>query len=174
MRKAYGGRAAAYEKAGDHGRAAADYGMIVFSYAVELDIADPKADGYDDLLRDAARAYRTRAACLQAKGDEEAAGRDLKRADKLDAKAKRAGERDKRVEAPARPPGQVTLRNDWTDPLTVTIAGVSYTLQVGETKTLPVPVGTFPYEMLAGPARVQGTLESGRTYSLGVHPPASP
>ncbi len=58
MRKAYGGRAAAYEKQGDYGRAAADYGMIVFSYAVELDIADPKADGYDDLLRDAAKAYR--------------------------------------------------------------------------------------------------------------------
>ena len=59
MRKAYGGRAAAYEKQGDYSRAAADYGMIVFSYAVELDIADPKADGYDDLLREAAKAYRT-------------------------------------------------------------------------------------------------------------------
>ncbi len=148
--------------------------MIVFSYAVELDLADPKADGYADLLRDAAKAYRTRAACLEAKGDPEGAGRDRRRADKLDAKAKRAGEGDKRAEAPARPPGQVTLRNDWTDPLTVIIGGVSYTLQVGETKTLPAPAGTFPYEMLAGPARVQGTLESGKTYSLGVRPPAPP
>jgi hypothetical protein len=58
MRRAYGGRAAAYEKHGDFDRAAADYGTIVFSYVVEVDLADPKADGYDDLLRDAAKACR--------------------------------------------------------------------------------------------------------------------
>jgi hypothetical protein len=171
MRKAYGGRAVAYEKQGDYGRAAADYSMIVFSYAVELDIADPKADGYDDLVRDAARAYRIRAACLQAKGDEEAAGRDLKRADKLEAKAKKG----QAAEAPTAPPsGQVTLRNDWTDTLTIIIGGASYTLRVGETKTIPTPAGSFPYEMQAGQSSVRGTLNSGRTYSLGVHPPSSP
>jgi hypothetical protein len=171
MRRAYGGRAAAYEKQSDYGRAAADYGMIVFSYAVELDIADPKAEGYDDLLRDAARAYRTRAACLQAKGDEEAAGRDLKRADKLEAKAKKGGT----GEAAAAPPtGQVTLRNDWTNRLTIIIGGVSYTLQVGETKTIPTPAGSFSYEMQGGGYSVQGTLNSGNTYSLGVRPPSSP
>ncbi len=169
MRKAYGGRAAAYEKQGDYGRAAADYGMIVFSYAVELDVADPKADGYDDLLRDAAKAYRTRAACLQAKGDEAAAGRDLKRADKLEAKTKKAGT----AAAPAQT-SQVTLRNDWTDTLTILIGGASYTLRVGETKTIPTPAGSFSYEMQAGASSVQGTLNSGHTYSLGVRPPSSP
>ena len=172
MRKAYGGRAAAYEKQGDYGRAAADYGMIVFSYAVELDIADPKADGYDDLLRDAIRAYRTRAACLQAKGDAEAAGRDLKRADKLEAKVKKAAAG--RGGPRRAPTGQVTLRNDWTDTLTITIGGVPYTLRVGETKTMPAPTGTFTYEMQAGWSSVQGTLNSGRTYSLGVHSRSSP
>ncbi len=172
MRKAYGGRAAAYEKNGDYDRAAADCGMIVFSYAVELDLADPKADGYEDLLRDAAKAYLRRAACLQAKGDPEAAAHDLKRADKLEAKAKLAGEKDRAATAPAA--GQVTLRNDWTDTLTLVIGGVSYTLRVGETKTIPSPGGTFPYEMQAGAATVKGTLDSGRTYSLGVRQPSSP
>src|SRR5947209_19035773 len=114
MRKAYGGRAAAYEQKGDYDRAAADYGMIVFSYAVELDAAGPKADGYDDLLREAAKAYRTRAACLRAKGDAEASARDVKRADKLEAKAKKADGKDKAADAPAGPPARVTLRNDWT------------------------------------------------------------
>ena len=175
MRNAYGGRAAAYEKQGDYGRAAADYGMIVFSYAVELDAADPKSEAYPDLVRDAARAYRTRAACLQAKGDTEAAGRDLRRAERLEAKAKRAPDNARTAEAPAAPSaGRVTLRNDWTDALTVIIAGASYTLRVGEMKTVPAPAGTFLYEMEAGPYHVQGKLESGGTYSLGTRAPASP
>jgi hypothetical protein len=175
MRKAYGGRAAAYEQKSDYGRAAADYGMIVFSYAVELDAADPKADGYNDLLREAAKAYRTRAACLQAKGDAEAAGRDVKRAEKLEAKAQqKADARDKAADATAGLPSRVTLRNDWTDPLTVVIGGVSYTLQVGETKTLPAPAGSFAYEMQAGSYRVQGTLDAGHTYSIGVRQASSP
>ncbi len=84
MRDAYRGRAAAYEKKGDYDRALADYDMLVFSYAVELDAADPKADGYNDLLRAAIKAYRARAACLKAKGDAGAcAPRDGKQAEKL-------------------------------------------------------------------------------------------
>ena len=174
MRNAYGGRAAAYVKKGDYDHAATDYGMIVFSYAVEIDAADPKTDGYADLLREAAKAYRTRAVCLNSKGDAEAAGRETKRAEKLEAKAKNIAEKDKTSSPAAKPSSQVTLRNDWTDPLVMVIAGVSYSLQVGETKTVPAPAGTFPYEMQAGAHRVQGTLESGRTYSLGVRPATSP
>src|ERR1700736_6625680 len=171
MRKAYGGRAAAYQKQGDYDRAAADCGMIVFSYAVGLDIADPKADGYDDLLREAAGAYRARSACLDAKGDAEAARRDARRAEKLEAKAKKAGDGDKAAQAPAVPlTSRVTLRNDWTDTLTVIVGGVSYTLRVGETKTIPSPAGTFPYAMQAGAATIKGTLDSGPSYSLGVRP----
>ncbi|HVS38652.1 MAG TPA: hypothetical protein VMS17_24060 [Gemmataceae bacterium] len=174
MRKAYGGRAAAYEKEGDYGRAAADYGMIVFSYAVELDVADPKSDGYEDLLLDAAKAYRTRAACLEAKGDSEAAGRDRRRADKLDAKLKSAAAKD-RTETPAAPVGgQVTLRNDYSETLTVVIDGASYKLRVGETKTLPSPAGTFPYELRWGSQSVAGTLDAGKAYSLGASRPTAP
>jgi hypothetical protein len=175
MRKAYGGRAAAYERQGDYDRAAADYGMVVFSYAVELDIADPKADGYDDLVRNASKAYRTRAACLEAKGDKDAAGRDQRRAEKLEAKAKSAADKAQAADAPpATTASHVTLRNDWTDTLSIVIGGVSYTLRVGETRTVPSPTGSFPYEIQAGGNRAQGTLESGRSYSLAVHPPASP
>jgi tetratricopeptide (TPR) repeat protein len=164
MRKAYGGRAAAYEKKGDYDRAIADYRMLVFSYAVEVDAADSKSNSYSDLVEAAAKAYRTRAACFQAKGDAEAAQRDAKRAEKLQAKVKT----DK---APG-VTGRVTLRNDWTDPLTLVIAGVSYTLQAGQTKTVAAPLGTFSYEMQAGPLRTTGTLEEGRSYSFRA-PPAS-
>ena len=162
MRKAYGGRAAAYEKKGDYDRAIADYKMLVFSYAVELDAADAKADAYSDLVGAAAKAYRTRAACFQARGDEEAAQRDAKRAEKLEAKVKKA-------KTPALT-GRMTLRNDWTEPFTVVIAGASYTLQVGETKTVPSPLGAFSYEMEAGPLRTTGTLSEGRSYSFATSP----
>ena len=157
MRKAYGGRAAAYEKKGDYDRAIADYKMLVFSYAVELHAAS-NTNAYGELLGAAAKAYRTRGACFQAKGDAEAAQRDAKRAEKLEAKVKK----DKSTEVP----GRVTLRNDWTDPLIVAIAGVSHTLKVGESKTVPAPLGAFSYEMQAGPLRTTGTLEEGRSYSF--------
>jgi hypothetical protein len=174
MRKAYGGRAAAYESKGDYDRAAADYGMIVFSYAVELDIADPKAEEYADLVREAARAYRKRGACLEAKGDKELSDRDQRWADKLDAKAS-AADKGRAARAPAAPAGgRVTLTNGWTNTLTIVIGGVPYTIRVGETRTVPSPVGSFPYEFQAGPYRVQGTLDSGGTYTLGATPPASP
>ena len=144
--------------------------MLVFSYAVELDAADPKADGYGDLLQEAIKAYRSRAACLQAKGDSDAAQRDLKRAEKLEAKGKKAGEKD----APPAPTARLTVRNDWGQPLTLFIAGASYTLKAGETKTLTTPAGTVSYEMQAGPYRVGGTMEAGRSYSLASPAPPSP
>lgn len=165
MRRAYGGRAAAFEKRGDFDRAAADYGTIAFSYAVELDLTDPKADGFADLLREEAKAYRARAACRRAKGEEEAAARDIARADDMEAKATKG-------RAPEPPAGQVTLRNDWTDSLTVVVGNGRFTLRIGETKVIPAPAASFPYQMEAGPYTVQGTFSAGRTYSLGVHPPA--
>src|SRR5439155_25009330 len=148
MRNAYGGRAAAYERKGDYDRAAADYGMIVFSYAVEIDAADAKSDGYRDLLRDAARAYRTRAACLRAGGAGGAAARDVRRAEKLETKAKQADEKDAATAAaPPKPLRQVAVRNAWTDTVTIVIAGASYTLRVGESVKISAPAATFPYEL---------------------------
>jgi len=172
MRSAYSGRAAAFEKKGDYDRAGADYNMLVFSYAVELDAADPKADDYSDLLQEAIKAYRARAACLQMKGDSAAALRDVKRAEKLEARGKKTAEKPK--DEKPQPTGRVTVRNDWGQPLTLFIAGASYTLQAGETKTLTTPVGSFPYEMQAGPYRVEERMESGRSYSLASPPSGSP
>ena len=58
--------------------------------------------------------------------------------------------------------------------LTVVVAGVPYTLAAGETRTVPSPAASFPYEMRTGPYVVRGVFEAGRSYSLGVHPPAPP
>ena len=174
MRDAYRGRAAAYEKKGDYDRAVADYDMLVFSYAVELDAADPKTDGYNDLLRAAIKAYRVRAACFRAKSDARAALRDGGQAEKLEAKVKKSDEKGGASVAEAEPSGRVTVRNDWGQPLTLFIAGAPYPLQAGETRTLPTPAGTFPIEMQAGPYRVKETMESGRSYSLAAAPAGRP
>ncbi len=68
----------------------------------------------------------------------------------------------------------MTVRNDWGQPLILFIAGTAYPFQAGETKTLPAPAGSFPVEMEAGPYRVKETMESGRSYSLGVSPANRP
>jgi hypothetical protein len=139
--------------------------MLVFSLAVELDVLDARAEGYNDVLQAAARAYRKRAACWQAKGEARAAERDVQRAEKLEARLKQAGER-------AKAPSPVTVHNGWGEPVTLVIAGVTYVLQVGETKTLTSPAGSFAYEMQAGPHRIQGTITAGQTYNVTA--PSSP
>jgi hypothetical protein len=145
--------------------------MLVFSYAVELDVLDGKAEGSADVLQAAAKAYRKRAACLQAKGDAKGAERDVQRAEKLEAKLKEADGKDKAVEAKAA--GQVTVHNGWGESVTLVIVGVSYTLQVGETKTLATPVGSFAYEMQAGPHRIKGTITAGQAYNIAAPPSPS-
>jgi hypothetical protein len=150
----------------------ADYNMLVFSYAVELDAADPQASSYEDLVREAVKAYRARALCFISRGDGIAGRRDQKRADTLEAKVKKADEPNRSAATSSGLPGRVTVSNDWADPVTLVIAGVSYTLAPGGAKTLPTPTGTFAYEMVAGPHRLTGTIEAGKTYR--VKPPATP
>lgn len=136
--------------------------MLVFSYAVELDIADAKADGYEPLVKEAAKAYRLRAACAEARADKVAAGRDLKRAEALEAKVKRPENKD-----------TVTVKNEWSEPVTLVIAGASYTVPAGESKTLVTPAGSFPYEMTAGSHKVTGTIEAGKTYRIKAPAPTT-
>jgi hypothetical protein len=143
--------------------------MLVFSYAVELDAADANAETYAELVREAVTAYRSRAACYNTTGDTAAAGRDRKRADVLEAKLKKPGDDKQASPDASRLPGKVVIANDWADPVTVVIAGISYTLPAGGTKTLPSPTGSFPYEMLAGAHKVTGMIEAGKTYR--VKPP---
>jgi hypothetical protein len=140
--------------------------MLVFSYAVELDTVEPSAEGYDSLVRDAIKAYRTRAACFETKGDTASARRDAKRAETLEAKLKRP-ESGGSVAGAA---WTVQVRNEWAEPVTLIIAGVSYTLPPGELKTLPTPTASANYEMIAGPHRITGTIDAGKTYR--VKPPA--
>jgi hypothetical protein len=171
---AYSGRAAAYEKTGNLDRAVADYNMLVFSYAIELDGGDTKGDGYNELLQEASRAYRARSACLQAMGEAAAAQRDLKRAELLDAKVKKAAEKDNTLQAPNELPARVTVSNFWKEPVTLVIAGVSYTLQPGETRALPTPPGSVAYEIQAGTSKAKGTLNAGQYYNIGTPPAAKP
>ncbi|SRR5579871_880204 len=135
--------------------------MLVFSYAVELDAADPKADGYETLLREAVQAYRARAGCHRARADIVAESRDLKRAAALDAKLANGGSA-----------GRVTVRNDWELPVTLVIAGATHTLSPGETRSLPAPPGSSSFEMQAGPHRITGTVEAGKSYR--INPPVVP
>jgi hypothetical protein len=129
--------------------------MLVFSYAVELDATDAKAEGYEALVKEAAKAYRSRAACAEARADRTSARRDIKRAETLEAKVKSPDSKD-----------SVTVRNEWTEPVTLVIAGATYTVPAGESKTMPAPSGSFSYEMSAGTHRVSGTIEAGKTYRI--------
>jgi hypothetical protein len=146
--------------------------MLVFSFAVEVDILDAKADSYNDVLQAAAKAYRQRAACWKAKGEAKAAERDVQRAEKLEAKRKTADEKSKAAVGEGKAASQVTVHNGWGEPVTLVIAGVPHVLQAGETKTLAAPSGSFSYEMQAGPHRSKGTIAAGQTYNIGA--PSSP
>jgi hypothetical protein len=138
--------------------------MLVFSYAVEIDLLDGK-DGYADAAAEAIKAYRARAACLRAKGDEEKAQRDEKRAEAIAEKAKKG---DKSAAAdPTAKSGEVQVRNDWKVPVTVVVGRESYTLQVGELKKITAPAASFSYELQVGTNRSAGTMEAGKTYRIG-------
>jgi tetratricopeptide (TPR) repeat protein len=176
IRTAYSGRAAAYEKKGDYARALADYDMLVFSYAVELDLTDAKTAEMDDFLREAAASYRKRAACLRTLGAlEPAAQRDIRRAEALEAKIKKVAQPSKVTAAgPPELLGRVTIHNGWTEPVTVVIAGVAHPFKVEETRTLAVPEGSSPCEIQSGSHRVKGTLESGGRYNIQPPTGAAP
>jgi hypothetical protein len=139
--------------------------MLVFSYAVELDASDPAAESYESLVREAIKAYRLREACFEAKGDVASARRDGKRVEALETKLKRP----EALGSVAGAAWTVQVRNEWAEPVTLIIAGVSYTLPPGEQKTLPTPTASAPYEMIAGPHRITGTIDAGKSYR--VKPP---
>jgi len=144
--------------------------MLVFSYAVELDVVDTQSADAAGLCREAATAYRKRAACRQAAGNAEAAARDLKRAEALEARASKADKADKadrKADAPAAPPpSRVTVRNGWGAAVTVVIAGTPFVLQPGQTRSLPAPPGSSTCEVQAGPHRRQVVIEAGGTYNI--------
>jgi hypothetical protein len=166
MRKAYSGRAAAYEKKGAYDLALGDYKMLVLYYALENEIlAGLQSDNRDKLLGETANAYRARGRCLELLSRTDEARLDRKRADSLDAEAKKL---PTVAQSPPTNPS-VEVKNAWSEPVTLMIDGVALRLQVGEQRRLAVPSGTLAFEMVAGPYRTAGTLQAGKTYVIGAN-----
>lgn len=165
MRRAYSGRAAAYEKKGDYAKALADHNMAVLYYALEVEILNEvDAPDRDKFLTDAAGAYRARGRCLEELGRAQAAAADRKRADGLEADAKKLA--SKPASAPEKTASQVRITNAWPEPVTMIVGGETYRLEAGELKAIPVAAGSVPFEMQAGPHRQTGTLEAGKSYTI--------
>jgi tetratricopeptide (TPR) repeat protein len=164
MRTAYSGRAAAYEKKGDYLKALDNHHRVVLFYAIEVEVlTDLEAPDRDRFLVEAAQAYRARGQCLEALGRQQAAEADRKRADGLERDARKLASQLKARESAS---GQVQFTNDWTQPVTLVVDGVSYRLEVGEHKSLPASAGSVAYEMQAGPYRMSGTVAAGKTYTI--------
>jgi tetratricopeptide (TPR) repeat protein len=167
VRTAYSGRAAAYEKKGDYEKALADHNMAVLFYAIEAEVlTNLDAPDRADFLAEAARAYRARGQCLEALGREKAAQAERRRADGLEADAKKlASAAPKRKEVTG---GPIQVINAWTEPVTLVLGGVAYRLEVGEQKAIQASTASVAYEMFAGPYRKVGTMEAGKTYTIGL------
>jgi hypothetical protein len=164
MRTAYSGRAAAYEKVGDLEKALADHNMVVTYYAIEAETLDGLGTPDGKLLTEMAGAYLARGKCQELLGREKAAQADRKRADDLQANAKKlANKSAKSQKVPAR---QFTFENGWTGPVTITVAGITYRLEAGEERTIPAPAGAVVGQVQTGAYVQSATLEAGKAYRL--------
>jgi len=184
MRTAYSGRAAAYEKLGDLDKALADHNMVVTYFAIEVEILDGlDVPDHEKLLADAAGAFVERSKCQELLGRQKAAQVDRKRAEDLQASARKlasnaaktaaddlqasakklASQSVKPEKAPAR---QFTIENGWTGPVTITIAGVTYRLEAGEEKTIPAPAASVVGQVQTGSYVQSTTLEAGKAYRI--------
>ena len=129
-------------------------------YAVEVEVLDSlEAPDRDKLLLEAAQAYRYRGNYHQARGRPAAAEADGKRADKLEAQARKAAGL-----------GQIAIVNGWTEPAAVVVDGVEYQLRKGEQRLLSRKAGPFTYELPAANLRGTRVLEAGQKYTLRIGP----
>jgi tetratricopeptide (TPR) repeat protein len=169
MRKAYSGRAAAYEKKGELEKALADHQMVVLYYALEAEILT-SLDSPDRgrFFGEAAQAYKTRSDCLEALGRTKEAASDRKRADGLIADAKKL---EAKAPAVADTGNQtIQIHNTWPQAVTMVIAGVTYRLESGEQKTISVSSASVSFEMQAGSTRTFGNIQAGKTYTIRPAP----
>jgi hypothetical protein len=162
MRTAYCGRAAAYESKGDYQKAIADHNMIVLFYAIEAEIlTNLDSPNRDKFLLGTAAAYRARSRCLELLGQKKAALADQKRADGLDKEAKKLASK-----SPTSKEAPIQVNNAWEDVVTLVVDGVTYRLEAGEHKTIPVSAAEVSFEMRAGPHHQTGTLQAGQAYTI--------
>jgi tetratricopeptide (TPR) repeat protein len=165
MRKAYSGRAAAYEKTGDLEKALADHNMVVTYYAIEVEILNGlAAPERDKLLTEAAGAYLARGNCQELLGREKAALADRQRANDLQANARNVASEAAKTKAV--PAGHFRFENAWTQAVTIAVAGVTYRLEVGEQKTIPAPDGSVVGQIRTGANVQTSTLEAGKAYRI--------
>src|SRR5436853_7718671 len=125
MRTAYSGRAAAYQGKGEFEKALADHNMVVLFYALEVEILNTlEAPQRDKPLAEAAGAYRARGQCLESLGRLLAAQADQKRADGLEADARKLASNAPKAKTTT--VGEVRLVNAWTAAVTIEVEGVGY------------------------------------------------
>ena len=157
MRSAYSGRAATYEKKNDYEKAVGDRTMVVLLLGIELEILNEQATAdRDKIMLEAGQAYRDRSAALKALGRSDAAQSDIKRAEQLEQEARKLSE------------GQIELINRWTGPITVVVDGVSYRVDVGESKFISKRAGPFRYELPSTGQVSNGTVEGGKTFRIQI------
>jgi hypothetical protein len=167
MRTAYSGRAAAYEKLGQYEKALADHKMAVLFYAIEAEILNSlQTPDRAKFLAECAGAYRARGQCLNLLGRAAEAASDGKRADSLEADAKKLASAELKSQESA----TIQITNGWTQAVTLVVAGASYRLAIGEQTKITARSATVPYEMQAGTYRAAGTFEAGRTYTIRPTP----
>jgi hypothetical protein len=140
----------------------------VLLYAVEAAVLeDFDAPDRGEFLAETAKAYRAREKCLQLLARPAPARADAKRADELEAEAKKLAARKKQPAGAAA--GGIELVNAWTQPATVVIDGTSYRLEVGERKRISHAAGKFTYSLLESDgAEKTGTIEPGKTMTIKV------
>ena len=166
MRSAFSGRAAAYEKKNDWQRAVQDRTMVVLLLGIELEIlAEQAAADRDQVMVEAAGAYRDRSACFKVLGRLAAAQADSKYAERLEQDARKFAQEAAQKKAAL---GQIELINSWTESITIVIDGVSYRLAVAETKLIPKQPGPFRYELPSTGQISTGTVETGKTFRLQI------
>jgi len=162
VRSAYRGRAAAYAKKGDFERSLLDHNLVVLLYAVEVEILNDLNADRDQLLMEAASAYRSRGELLRALDRIAAAQSDARRADALEAKAGAL------AKATLKDSGRLQLINAWTEPITLVIGGVAYRLAIGEERLITLPAGPFTYVLQGSDQRGTGTMEAGQLNRLRI------
>jgi len=149
--------------------------MAILLYATETEVRDELENPDPKFLHEAARAYRARADALRADGRGTAAQADIKRADKLDAKAQKAANTAKppssQGEAGQAPKtGQVMLVNAWTEPVDVVVEGTTYLVPAGARKLITQAAGDFAYTVPVAQHQGRARVEAGKTFTIRISP----